>query len=159
MGRHGVLFVFALAGCSIEGTRQQGDSCLSDRECAARLRCEVTPSGVSRCVLPTVLDASPESAPPTPDTATVPDTPDAGGADAPVAMDSPAMDTTGDAPPGEAAMDNPPARDGSPEATPDTAPQDTTSPDTVVPDTTAPDMVSGEVAPGDALGAGDTRGD
>lgn len=53
----GPVVVWALlGGCSIENTRQQGDHCLMDRECASGLRCEVTASGVGRCVAPVRLD-------------------------------------------------------------------------------------------------------
>lgn len=54
-----VLLCLVAVGCSIEGTRQRGDECLQDRECVAPLRCEVTPTGSSRCVTPTRLDAGP----------------------------------------------------------------------------------------------------
>ena len=46
------------AGCSIEGARRAGDLCLNDRECASPLRCELGPSGSSRCVVPVRVDAS-----------------------------------------------------------------------------------------------------
>lgn len=57
MGRR-VLLILALGGCSVEGARQVGDTCLSDRECVAPLRCELTPAGAQRCVIPARVDAS-----------------------------------------------------------------------------------------------------
>lgn len=51
------------AGCSIEGARRAGDLCLNDRECASPLRCELGPTGSSRCVVPVRVDASLADAP------------------------------------------------------------------------------------------------
>lgn len=50
----------ALAGlsCSIERSRQAGDSCLQDRECAQGLRCELATSGGYQCVAPVRVDAN-----------------------------------------------------------------------------------------------------
>jgi hypothetical protein len=126
MGRPGLALLLALAGCSIQGTRQQGDTCLSSRECAPGLLCEVTPSGPSRCVLPTVLDAAAADGPLT-------DAPDAPPADAPSADASP------DAPMADAPMDAAPPTDSPRDVTPDSTPPDTTAPDSTPPDTTAPD--------------------
>jgi hypothetical protein len=70
----------ALAGCTIERTRQLGDDCLMDRECASGLRCQTSVDGTSRCIAPVRFDvplipgtdATPEAAaetspPPPPD--------------------------------------------------------------------------------------------
>ncbi|MBL8604461.1 MAG: hypothetical protein JNK72_21220 [Myxococcales bacterium] len=48
----------AIAGCSIEATRQRGDECLMQRECVSGLVCVLTSEGVSRCETPVRLDAS-----------------------------------------------------------------------------------------------------
>lgn len=42
----------------MEGARQIGDTCLSDRECASPLRCELTATGSMRCVSPVSVDAA-----------------------------------------------------------------------------------------------------
>lgn len=59
--------ILALAGCTVEGARQAGDTCLNDRECAASLRCELTPGGSQRCVQSVRVDASLPDAPPATD--------------------------------------------------------------------------------------------
>jgi hypothetical protein len=85
----GFIALAALAGCTVEGSRQAGDSCLMSRECAAPLRCELTAEGVSRCVPPVRLDlpAVDASAPP-PDVAAPPDAPP----DVAAPPDAPPMD-------------------------------------------------------------------
>lgn len=50
--------MLVLGACSIEGARQIGDTCLSDRECASPLRCELTATGSMRCVSPVSVDAA-----------------------------------------------------------------------------------------------------
>ena len=75
MGRW-ILAVFALSACTVEGARQSGDTCLNDRECAAPLRCELTPSGSMRCVQPTRIDASVGDVPDVPVIPDVPTAPD-----------------------------------------------------------------------------------
>ncbi len=77
--RAAALVALALcAGCTIERTRQLGDDCLMDRECAAGLRCQISSDGTSRCVAPVRfdvpllpgVDATPDVAPDVaPDTA------------------------------------------------------------------------------------------
>lgn len=66
MGRR-ILAVIVLAGCTVEGARQAGDTCLNDRECAAPLRCELTPAGSQRCVQPVRIDAAVADVPAVPD--------------------------------------------------------------------------------------------
>ncbi len=44
----------ALTGCSIDGTRQIGDTCLSTRECASGLVCVYSVAGDNICADPTV---------------------------------------------------------------------------------------------------------
>ncbi|MBI5514207.1 MAG: hypothetical protein HY909_10590 [Deltaproteobacteria bacterium] len=146
MGRPGLALLLALAGCSIQGTRQQGDTCLSSRECASGLLCEVTPSGPSRCVLPTVLDAAPADGPPT----APPDAPDAPPADAPSADASP------DAPTPDAPIDAAPT-DSPRDAAPDSTPPDTTAPDSTPPDTTAPDSAPLDTTASDTVTPTDVR--
>ncbi len=46
----------ALAGCTIERTRQLGDDCLMDRECASGLRCQSSLDGTLRCTSPARFD-------------------------------------------------------------------------------------------------------
>ncbi len=46
----------ALSACTIEQTRQVGDDCLQDRECAAGLRCQLGSDGLSRCAVPVRFD-------------------------------------------------------------------------------------------------------
>lgn len=50
----------ALAGlsCSIERSRQAGENCLQDRECAQGLRCELATTGGYQCVAPVRVDAN-----------------------------------------------------------------------------------------------------
>jgi len=72
----GFLALAALAGCTVEGSRQAGDPCLMSRECAAPLRCELTSEGVSRCVPPVRLDLpAPDASAPPPDVAAPLDAP------------------------------------------------------------------------------------
>lgn len=103
--------MFALGtvlGCSIEGTRQLGDTCLMQRECASPLRCEVTSDGNARCVTPTRLDV--------------------------VLPDVSAVEDTGPADMGP--VDTGPADTGPPDTGPaDTGPPDTGPADTGQPDT------------------------
>ena len=50
----------ALAGlsCTIERSRQAGENCLQDRECAQGLRCELATTGGYQCVTPVRVDAN-----------------------------------------------------------------------------------------------------
>jgi hypothetical protein len=66
MGRR-LLLLLALGGCSVEGARQVGDTCLNDRECAPPLRCELTAGGSQRCVAPVRIDAAVPDVPAAPD--------------------------------------------------------------------------------------------
>ena len=88
-----VVLAVVLVGCSIEGTRQSGDTCLSTRECATGLVCVYTVTGDNRCAAPTMwsLDAAmaPTDRPLATDTVTPTDsTPTL---DLPVGMDSPVV--------------------------------------------------------------------
>ena len=61
MGARRVVYLalgLALASCTIERTRQLGDDCLMDRECASGLRCQSTSDGTLRCVAPARFDVT-----------------------------------------------------------------------------------------------------
>ncbi len=135
-----VALVALLGGCTVEGSRQAGDTCLMARECAAPLRCEVTSEGVARCVPPVRLEL-----------------PDAAAPDA--APDVAPVDAAPDAPPDVAPMDAAPdlaPMDAPREAAPADVPREPTadaSPD--APEDARPDLAA-DVAD-DADDAGDDR--
>lgn len=66
-----------------------GDTCLSDRECASPLRCELTPTGSMRCVRPSRVDAALEDLVALDATPVESGAPEAGAADLSAAVDTP----------------------------------------------------------------------
>lgn len=137
-----------LAACSVEGKRQLGDSCLTNRECAAGLVCEFNALGNASCARAVTFDAAFDAPGATDTPAPPPDavTPDTTGP-ADVAAMQDAADTT--APPPDVRPDVPadvPA-DVAVDVRPDVAPD-------------VPDMTdAGARDAADAMDPDDARGD